>query len=66
MFKLAPGDRPNQVHGVYSVMIPAAKGQLTMNGIVAAGRPFPSELDGRPTSTCGLALSKTWIRPPGG
>ena len=65
VFKWAPGDRPTQVHGVYTVMIPANRAQLTFNGEVAVGRPFPREQDGRTGSTSALALSETWVRPPG-
>ena len=63
VFKWAPGERPNQVHGVYTVMIPAARAQLTMNGEVGAGKPFPRDQDGRPGSSSSLALSETWLRP---
>jgi len=63
VFKFAPGDRPNQSHGVYTVMIPAVKAQLTVNGQVAAGQPFPTDQDGRKGSTASLALSETWVKP---
>jgi len=31
--------------------------------VVASGRPFPEERDQRTSSTAGLALSETWVRP---
>ena len=66
VFKWAPGERPNQVHGVYTVIIPAARAQLTLNGDAASGRPFPRDQDGRPGSSSSIALSESWLRPPGG
>ena len=63
VFKYAPGERPDQINGVYTVMIPAAKAQMTINGQIAIGKPIPREQDGRQGSTASLALSETWVSP---
>ena len=55
-----PGERPL---GWTSVFVPARQAQLTLNGVVASGRPFPEPRDQRLSSTAGLALSETWVRP---
>ena len=64
LIRLEPGSitlgRP---HGVYSVLTPARKAQLVVNGKVAPGRPFPMELGGQAGSSCSLAWSETWVRP---
>jgi hypothetical protein len=52
-------DRPL---GWSSVFVPARRAQLTLNGRVAAGRPFPEPRGDRMSSTAGLALSETWVR----
>ena len=57
------GDRPGSDLGVSTVVIPGGRAQLTINGVAAAGRAFPKDQDGRPGSTCSLAISETWIRP---
>jgi hypothetical protein len=54
-------DRPL---GWSSVFVPARRAQLTLNGRVAAGRPFPEPRGDRMSSTAGLALSETWVRSP--
>ena len=48
--------------GWSSVFVPARRAQLTVNGMVATGRPFPEQRGDRMSSTAGLALSETWIR----
>jgi hypothetical protein len=49
--------------GWSSVFVPARRAQLTLNGRVAAGQPFPEPRGNRMSSTAGLALSETWVRP---
>jgi hypothetical protein len=49
--------------GWSSVFVPARRVQLTLNGRVATGRPFPEPRGDRMSSTAGLALSETWLRP---
>ena len=58
-----PGSTPGRAHGVYSVLIPARKAQLVVNGRTAAGRPFPTQRNGHEGSTCSLAWSESWVRP---
>ena len=58
-----PCSNANRPHGVYSVLIPARKAQLVINGRVSTGRPFPTDRAGHVSSTCCLAWSETWVRP---
>ena len=64
---LAPGSLPARPHGIYTVMIPARRTQLVLNGRLAKGRPFPEEMlyttEGQMSSTCMVAWSETWVRP---
>ena len=63
LIRFAPGNLPGRPHGVYSVLIPAAKAQLVINGRVASGKAFPDEIGGHAGSACSLAWSETWVRP---
>ncbi len=58
-----PGSNPDRPLGWTSVFVPARQAQLTLNCVVASGRPFPEVRDQRTSSTAGLALSETWVRP---
>ena len=58
-----PGSVPERPLGWSSVFVPARKAQLTLNGRVASGQPFPEPRGERMSSTAGLALSETWVRP---
>jgi hypothetical protein len=49
--------------GWSSVFVPAGRVQLTLNGRMASGQPFPERRGDRMSSTAGLALSETWLRP---
>ena len=60
------GSVPERPLGWSSVFVPAQRAQLTLNGRVAMGRPFPEPRGDRMSSTAGLALSETWVRPSGG
>ena len=60
VISVPPGDRPL---GVYSCFVPARRAQLTLNGAVASGRPFPEQRGTRTSSTACLAWSETWVRP---
>ena len=60
---LAPGNLPGRPHGSYSVLIPARRAQLLINGKAAQGRPFPRDLFGQRYSNCCVAWSETWVRP---
>jgi hypothetical protein len=57
------GSVPERPLGWSSVFVPAGRAQLTLNGRVATGRPFPEPRGDRMSSTAGLALSETWLRP---
>jgi hypothetical protein len=57
------GSVPERPLGWSSVFVPAQRAQLTLNGRVATGRPFPEPRGDRMSSTAGLALSETWVRP---
>jgi hypothetical protein len=52
-----PGERPNGMCGVF---VPAARARLTWNGREASGRAWPRSREGRPFSTCALALAESW------
>ena len=56
------GSMPDRPLGWSSVFVPARRAQLTLNGRVAVGRPFPEPRGDRMSSTAGLALSETWVR----
>jgi hypothetical protein len=57
------GSVPERPLGWSSVFVPARRVQLTLNGRVASGHPFPEPRGDRMSSTAGLALSETWLRP---
>lgn len=59
----APGSTRGRAHGVYSVLFPAKRAQLVLNGRLARGRAFPTQRDVHVSSTCCLAWSETWVRP---
>ena len=54
-----PTGRP---YGVCTILIPAASARLTLNGVQAAGQPWPNDREGRPFSTCALAFSESWTQ----
>ena len=60
-----PPGAMNRPLGVYSTFIPARGAQLSVNGEAAPGRVFPQERGGRPSSSCVLAWSDTWVKPKG-
>jgi hypothetical protein len=55
-----PGPPPARKYGVCTVLIPALGARVTVNGVQAKGRPFPTQREGRPFSTCALAFSESW------
>ena len=55
-----PGGPTARKYGVCTVLVPALGARVTVNGVEAKGRPFPTERDGRPFSTCALAFSESW------
>ncbi|MFQ6029772.1 MAG: hypothetical protein ACE5Q6_20020 [Dehalococcoidia bacterium] len=61
---VAAGSNPERPLGWSSVFVPARRAQLTLHDRVATGKAFPEErADGSHSSTAGLALSETWVRP---
>ena len=50
-------------HGVYTIIIPARKAQLALNGRFALGRPLRADRDGHEGTSACLAWSETWVRP---
>jgi hypothetical protein len=63
MLRVEAGSVPGRPHGVYSCFVPARRAQVTLNGVVAQGRPFPEMRGDKPSSTACLAWSETWVRP---
>ena len=63
MINVPAGSNPDRPHGAYSCFVPARRAQLTLNGVVAEGRPFPAKMGDRTSSTSCLAWSETWVRP---
>ena len=57
-----PGTRGRN-HGVYSILIPAQRAQLVLNGAFAAGQPRRADREGHPSTTACLAYSESWVRP---
>ena len=55
-----PNAEPGRPYGVCTVLIPALGARLTRNGVQAIGRPFATQREGRPFSTCALAFSESW------
>ena len=60
-----PPGAMNRPLGVYSTFIPARGAQLSVNGQAAPGKVFAQERGGRPSSSCVLAWSETWVKPKG-
>jgi hypothetical protein len=63
IFRSDPGSRPGIVHGVYSLLIPARRAEVELNGRIASGQPIPQQIDDRASSSACLALSETWLKP---
>jgi hypothetical protein len=45
------------------VLIPALGARLIHNGVVATGKAWPLQREGRPFSTSALAFSESWTEP---
>jgi len=45
---------------VCTVPIPDLGARLAIDGVEAAGRPWPRDREGRPFSTCALAINESW------
>jgi hypothetical protein len=63
MLRVEASSVPGRPHGVYSCFVPARQAQVTFNGAVAQGRPFPEMRGDKQSSTACLAWSETWVRP---
>ncbi|MCI0438283.1 MAG: hypothetical protein L0177_04025 [Chloroflexi bacterium] len=63
MLRVQAGSVPGRPHGVYSCFVPALRAQLTVNGVVARGKPLPEMRGDKKSSTACLAWSETWVRP---
>ena len=63
MLRVEAGSVPGRPHGVYSCFVPARQAQVTFNGMIAQGRPFPEMRGDKQSSTACLAWSETWVRP---
>jgi hypothetical protein len=55
-----PNVPPERKYGVCTILIPAASARLTLNGMQAAGSPWPRKREEKPFSTCALAFSESW------
>src|SRR5215475_2093175 len=55
IISVPPGSVPERPLGWSSVFVPARRAQLTLNGRVATGQPFPEQRGERMSSTAGLA-----------
>lgn len=58
-----PNQVPGRRYGVCTILIPAGTTRLTRNGVVAEGRSWPREREGRPFSTSALAFCESWTEP---
>jgi hypothetical protein len=63
LLRAEAGSVPGRPHGVYSCFVPARQAQVTFNGMVAQGRPFPEMRGDKQSSSACLAWSETWVRP---
>lgn len=63
MLRVEAGSVPGRPHGVYSCFVPARQAQVTFNGMIAQGHPFPEMRGDKQSSTACLAWSETWVRP---
>jgi hypothetical protein len=59
----APPGFNNRPLGVFSTFFPARSAQVSLNGRVAIGKPWPQMRGDRQSSSACLAWSETWVRP---
>ncbi len=50
--------------GVFTTFFPARSAQLSMNGHFASGKPWAEKRGERQSSSCVMAWSETWVKPP--
>ena len=58
-----PGENPDQPHGVYSVLVPARRAQMTINENTSRGKVLPRKIGDVDSSGSCLALSESWLIP---
>jgi len=49
--------------GVYSTFLPARGAQLSVNGEASSAKMTLADRFGKPSSSCCLAWSETWVKP---
>ena len=59
----APPGTGGRTHGLYTILFPARKAGLTLNGAAASGRVVPQDREGREGSSACLAWAESWVRP---
>ncbi len=63
MLHTQPNQVPGRKYGLNTVLIPALGARIERNGMLASGKPWKREREGRPFSTCALAFSESWTEP---
>ena len=63
MIHTQPKELPDRPYGVCTVLVPALGARVARNGVLASGRPWPRQREGRPFSTSALAFSESWTEP---
>ena len=59
----APPGTGGRTHGLYTILFPARRAGLTVNGVAASGRAVPQDREGREGSSACLAWAESWVRP---
>jgi hypothetical protein len=57
------GAVPTIPYEINTIIYPAGRAEVIVNGRTAVGKPFPDQIGNQPHSTAFLALSETWYRP---
>ena len=60
MLHTQPNETPGRQYGLCTVLIPTLGARVTVNGVQAAGQPWPRDREGRAFSTCALAFAESW------
>lgn len=63
MLHTQPNQVPGRKYGLNTILIPALGARIERNGMLASGKPWKREREGRPFSTCALAFSESWTEP---
>ena len=59
----APPGVGGRSHGVYTILFPARRAQVVLDGQFASGSPQATDREGREASSACLAWSEAWVRP---